>query len=134
MHDTLKIIIGLVVFLILMTFPLWYNLANGKATYRPEPEVITKSIPGKDKCILPAEQMRVRHMSLLNQWRDSAVRRGVRTYAAGDGRSFEMSLTRTCLDCHSNKDTFCDRCHNYLNVKPYCWGCHLTQQDTVQSR
>ena len=29
-----------------------------------------------------------------------------------------MSLTRTCMDCHSNKAEFCDRCHNYLAVRP----------------
>ena len=36
-----------------------------------------------------------------------------------------MSLTNTCLGCHSNKAQFCDQCHNYLEVTPYCWDCHV---------
>jgi hypothetical protein len=36
-----------------------------------------------------------------------------------------MSLSNTCLDCHSNKAEFCDRCHNYASVSPYCWDCHI---------
>ena len=35
------------------------------------------------------------------------------------------SLTLECLSCHSNKDKFCDECHEYLKVKPYCWDCHI---------
>ena len=39
------------------------------------------------------------------------------------------SLTRgiddaLCLDCHKNKSNFCDKCHDYMGVKPYCWECH----------
>ena len=29
-----------------------------------------------------------------------------------------------CLDCHSNTAEFCDRCHDYASVRPYCWHCH----------
>jgi hypothetical protein len=36
-----------------------------------------------------------------------------------------MSLTNTCItQCHSNKAKFCDRCHDYMNVQPWCWDCH----------
>jgi hypothetical protein len=40
-----------------------------------------------------------------------------------------MSLTRTCLDCHSNKAEFCDRCHTYMAVDPYCWDCHVEPKE-----
>ena len=38
-------------------------------------------------------------------------------------KAFVMSLSNTCLDCHSNKADFCDKCHNYASVRPYCWDC-----------
>ena len=33
-----------------------------------------------------------------------------------------MSLSNTCLDCHSNKAEFCDRCHNYASVTAVLLG------------
>ena len=37
-----------------------------------------------------------------------------------------MSLTEHLPEaCHANKAEFCDRCHNYAAVKPYCWDCHI---------
>jgi len=29
-----------------------------------------------------------------------------------------MSLSQTCLGCHSNKEKFCDACHNYSGSSP----------------
>ena len=65
-------------------------------------------------------------MTLLNQWRDSVVRNGERVYVADDGTKYNMSLTKTCLDCHANREKFCDECHNYVGLEPYCWNCHVT--------
>jgi hypothetical protein len=36
-----------------------------------------------------------------------------------------MSLSNTCLDCHSNYTEFCERCHQYASIEPYCWDCHI---------
>jgi len=70
--------------------------------------------------------MRASHMDLLNQWRDDVVRVGNRDYKSTlTGKTFDMSLSRTCMDCHSNKADFCDRCHDFLSVDPYCWDCHV---------
>ncbi len=115
------IIPGLVIFILLLVSPVVYNVAGGKAMEVPEPEIITPD----EKCVESAEYMRRAHMDLLNEWRDRVVRDGVRTYEASDGRQYEMSLSRTCMTCHSNKADFCDRCHDYLAVDPYCWDCHV---------
>ena len=72
-----------------------------------------------------ADYMRTLHMDLLNEWRDEVVREGARYYTASSGKKYEMSLSNTCIDCHSNKTEFCDQCHNYLAVTPYCWECHI---------
>ena len=120
MYDAGKIITGLIIFLCLITAPIWYIVASGEAAYVPEPEIVTE----EKQCIEPAEWMRENHMDLLNDWRESVVREGTRTYVASDGQEYDMSLTDTCMDCHLNKAEFCDRCHNYVAAKPDCWDCH----------
>jgi hypothetical protein len=37
---------------------------------------------------------------------------------ASDNKTYDISLTGTCLKCHPNKVEFCDRCHNYNAVAP----------------
>lgn len=130
MSDRAKIIIGLIVFLIIMTFPIWYDQVRGVAPL-PDPEIATRNVPGKDKCVASTEYMKAYHMDLLNQWRDTVVRRGERVYTAPDGRTFNMSLSKTCMDCHYNKTEFCDRCHNAMAVDPYCWNCHIEPKETA---
>lgn len=125
MYDTGKVIIGIIVFLALITFPIWYNVATGKATYVPELEKATKG----ETCVADTVYMRASHMDLLNNWRDTVVRRGQRVYTSPEGIKYNMSLTSTCLDCHSDKAGFCDRCHTYMGVDPYCWDCHIIPKE-----
>lgn len=122
MYDAGKVIPGLVVFLGLITFPVWYNANTGKTGYTPELEI------PEGKCVESKMYMRSSHMDLLNDWRDRVVREGER-YIEVDGEELEMSLTNGCLSCHSDKSAFCDKCHDYVGVKPYCWDCHLKQEE-----
>jgi hypothetical protein len=108
-----------------MTFPIWYNAIAGKGAYVPDIEIATKDVLGRDQCVMSTDYMRANHMNLLNQWRNDVVRLGERVHIAPDGRKYDRSLSNTCLDCHSNKARFCDLCHNYMGVAPYCWQCHL---------
>ncbi|MEE9442324.1 MAG: sulfate reduction electron transfer complex DsrMKJOP subunit DsrJ [candidate division Zixibacteria bacterium] len=128
MYDSGKVIIGLVIFLILITFPMWYNVATGEAENVPELE---KPVKG-DACVADTEYMRSFHMDVLNQWRDAVVRDGQRIYTAPDGRKFNMSLTHTCLDCHASRKNFCEKCHTYLKVTPYCWDCHTVPEEVAE--
>jgi hypothetical protein len=83
------------------------------------------------QCVESADWMRAHHPELLNDWRDAVVRDGEKEYVSRDfGARHEMSLTRTCMSCHSNRETFCARCHEYANVELTCWGCHLGQEET----
>ncbi|MFC2035550.1 sulfate reduction electron transfer complex DsrMKJOP subunit DsrJ [Chloroflexota bacterium] len=124
MYDASKIIPGLIVFLCIITFPLWLTVANGKLDYVPEPEIVTE----EEQCVESAESMRANHMDLLVDWREIVVREGTRIWVASDGKEYNMSLTSTCLDCHSNKAEFCDQCHDYVGVEPYCWNCHVVPE------
>ncbi len=119
------ILAGIIIFLIVVSFPFWYG--RGRAVPPPDLKLDTPAIEQlREKlCVEPAPFMRANHMRLLNDWRDSVVREGKRTYTAADGKIYEISLTGTCLKCHSNKDQFCDRCHDYAGANPSCWNCHI---------
>lgn len=128
MNDKGKILGGLLIFIILLISPIWYNFGSGKAKTKPKLELTEKAKKAK-KCVMPTPFMRTQHMDLLNQWRDLVVREGKRIHTSPDGRKFTRSLTRTCLDCHSNKDKFCDQCHSYSAVdEPVCWKCHVVEE------
>lgn len=125
MYDSGKIIVGILIFLLLMTLPFVYNLASGQGAYKPDP-VKPKDM---DKCILDTDYMTSYHMDLLDEWRDEVVREGDRFFVAMDKKTYEKSLTNTCLKCHSNKSQFCDKCHDYLAIDPYCWECHVVPKE-----
>lgn len=131
MYDASKIITGLIIFVILLTFPFYYNL--GKAVAKPELKIDTPEIQklpeNERRCIESKEFMRSEHMKLLNDWRDSVVRDINRIYVGAGGKKYVMSLQNTCMNCHSNKKDFCDKCHNYVTVKPYCWNCHIEPKE-----
>jgi len=122
MNDKKLIVTGILIFVVLVTFPFWFN--RGKAAPMPELKLTDKAKAAKT-CVMPTDYMRAEHMQLLDLWRHSVVRNAQRTFVNTSGQEFNMSLSNTCLDCHSNKADFCDRCHNYASVKPYCWDCHI---------
>ncbi|MGQ9694221.1 MAG: sulfate reduction electron transfer complex DsrMKJOP subunit DsrJ [Thermodesulfobacteriota bacterium] len=125
MSDKGKIIIGLIIFLFWGTFPFWYG--RGKTASLPPLALDTPEIQKLDvkKCLESTAYMRASHMELLNAWREAVVRDGKHFYVNMEGKKISMNLSQTCLGCHSNKDKFCDVCHNFSGVKPTCWSCHL---------
>ncbi len=118
MNDKSKIFGGLAIFIAILLFPFWYNLISGA---EPFPK-LERPLKG-ERCVEATDFMRAKHMKLLDEWRDLVVREGFRQYVAADGSRYEMSLTKTCLGCH-RKEKFCDKCHDYSAVAPYCWDCH----------
>lgn len=119
MYDSGKIIPGLIIFVLLVTFPIWYNHGVAKEVPKPEKPATAKA------CVLPVMDMRAGHMQLLNQWRDEVLREGDRAYITIDGQPYQKSLQNACIKCHTSKKKFCDTCHVYTSVTPYCWDCHL---------
>jgi hypothetical protein len=134
LYDGGKILLGLAVFLAFALFPFYNNI--GKVNAKPEPKTDTPAIQewekqyGKKECVESKEYMRSEHMQMLNNWRDAVVRDMYRLYKSdSNGKKFNMSLQNGCMHCHSNKKKFCDECHNYMAVKPYCWDCHIQPQE-----
>ena len=122
MNDKKFVIIGIIVFLIIATIPIWFN--RGKAAQAPE-LVLTDRAKAAKECVRSKDYMTREHMKVLDLWRHTVVRNAERIYVSPSGKEYNMSLSNTCLDCHSNKTEFCDRCHDYASVRPYCWDCHI---------
>ncbi len=123
MSNRIMIVVLLVCALLVATFPFWYGKIGQTVGSQPKLE----APPGGEKmCVESTEYMREHHVELLKQWRDSVVRDGVRTYRAKDRQEYTISLSNTCLRCHSNKEKFCDQCHSYVKASPKCWDCHVT--------
>lgn len=118
---------GLVIFAIIMTFPVWFNKLS--AGDPPKPELP----PGGEKaCVAPASEMRDKHMVLLNEWRDEVLRDADRVAVEVDGKVYRKGLQTTCMQCHTSKQKFCDTCHEYSSVKPTCWECHITPEKITE--
>jgi hypothetical protein len=159
MYDGGKIIPGLIIGLCLFLSPFGYNAIFGKDTKAPEPELTAKAKEAKQcvapKQYMTAWHMQLldnwRHdvvrdgkryfntnvdlwwdysldSSLIENWRrfvtDSEVQE-----PGKPGKTYYKSLQVTCMDCHSNKSKFCDRCHEYAGVTPYCWDCHVAPKE-----
>lgn len=121
MSDRKWIYAGLGVFVVLVLFPVWYGAASGAEARAPELDYPAD----ETACIEDTEYMRANHPVLLDDWRDGLVREGETEYVASSGERYTVSLTGTCMECHDNRETFCVRCHEYADVDPICWDCHV---------
>ncbi|NIO21609.1 MAG: cytochrome C [Candidatus Aenigmarchaeota archaeon] len=123
MYDGGKIIVGLIIFIALAAFPFYTNI--GKTIELPS-ELVAEP---DDMHVgnIPIVNMRSAHMDLLDTWRDEVVRGGER-FTVFDEDEYEKSIQNGCLGCHP-KQEFCDRCHSYAGVKPYCWDCHFPEEE-----
>lgn len=123
MYNSKAVIIGAVIFAVLFSMPFWLNL--GADDYK-RPGV---TLPQNEKeCVEPVEYMRAEHMNLLNQWRDQALRNENRVYKSSTGKEWTISLQNTCLKCHNDYAGFCEKCHIFNSVYPYCWTCHIAPE------
>lgn len=119
MYNAGKIILGLGVFAVVVTVPVWYGFGRGTGA----PPELQKPRTAKE-CIEPTAVMRAKHMELLDDWRNAVVRRAERVYVSTSGQRHDISLTGTCLRCHEEPDKFCNKCHAYAGVEALCWDCH----------
>ena len=125
MGDKIKIFAGLMVFLALAAFPIWYALGIAEEASAPAFPSDLELPQNSSQCVKDKEYMIANHMDLLNQWRDEVVRQGDNTPVEIDGKQCEKSLTKGCMHCHTSRENFCAKCHNYADVQPTCWDCHL---------
>ena len=122
-----KIALFVAVFCVLALLPFVVNAGSAKQPLELSFDTPEIGALAEQKCIENTEFMKSSHMQMLDQWRLDVVRYGDTTYTATDGQTYDKSLDDTCLNCHSNKEEFCDKCHTYEGVEPYCWDCHDPQ-------
>ena len=123
MHYGFPIMAGLVIFIGLLCVPF----AKGMMTEQYKP-VELKYPEGEKECVESKQFMREQHMTLLNDWRDWALRDGKRIYTNSKGKDFVISLQNTCMECHTSMKDFCGKCHEEAGVSPYCWDCHIVPE------
>ena len=120
MYNSKAVILGIIIFVVLFTSPFWASMLGKSYTSTGI------ALPKNEKeCVENVDFMRDKHMQLLNEWRDEALRKENRTYVASNGKKWTISLQNTCMSCHVNKAEFCDKCHDSNSVSPYCWDCHV---------
>ena len=125
MGDKIKIFVGLIIFLALVAFPIWYALGITQNVPAPDFPADLELPTNYSQCVKDTEYMIANHMDILNQWRDKVVREGDNSPVKIDGMDYEKSLTKGCMHCHTSRENFCAKCHNYADVQPTCWDCHL---------
>ena len=129
MYNKRLIIPGLIIFVALVTSPFWYNGLS--AGTMPKLELPPG---GEQNCVRPVGEMKDSHMKLLDRWKDEVLRENKRDIITIDGKEYRKGLQLTCMQCHSNKEKFCDTCHEYASVKPYCWDCHLAPAEIASKK
>ncbi|WP_339136322.1 MAG: hypothetical protein WGN25_00330 [Candidatus Electrothrix sp. GW3-4] len=130
MYDKGQTITLLVIFVLLITFPIWYNnfLGDVEAMQPVSDNKLdgamfqSMSFPNDAKHALSTPEMRSTHMDMLQDIHAKAMADG---YAPEkDGKKNQMQ----CLMCHGTKEAFCDSCHAHAAVEtPDCWSCHNKQ-------
>jgi hypothetical protein len=130
MHNSDKVIVGIIIFILFFAMPFWLNFGKAKALPKPELPTDTK------ECVESKEYMRAYHMKMLLDWRDKKVREGQVYYINSKGKYFKISLQNTCLKCHKSciachpgVERFCDLCHNTVSAHPDCWKCHFVPEE-----
>ena len=106
----------------------YYAVLN--AFPQPIQPFLEKPDPKYKECVRDAAYMRFKHMDLLLQIREEVVR---------EGKKGEIGLetgSKNCRECHTNRERFCNQCHNIVNLYPDCFDCHdypESGQDTANS-
>ena len=90
MYNSKAVILGIIIFVVLFTSPFWASMLGKSYTSTGI------ALPKNEKeCVENVDFMRDKHMQLLNEWRDEALRNENRTYVASNGKKWTISLQNT---------------------------------------
>jgi hypothetical protein len=115
LNEKRKVLLVVIPILIIL-FPLGYSVADflfSKDTQRSRPFLQMPDAKYR-QCVRETSYMRFHHMDLLKAIRDETVR---------EGKAGEITL-ENCQGCHTNRERFCNQCHNAVNLNLDCFGCH----------
>lgn len=113
-------VVAAVILLIPVGFSLvWAVASPGTEDVQPFLEMPA----GEDECVEDTSYMRYQHFELLLALRDEVVRDGTRGEIVRDGNVSRVTLDG-CWECHTSRETFCDKCHDAVNLNLDCFRCH----------
>ncbi len=122
-------VIAVAIAVLIILFPLGYSLVWPVVSQGTEPGEPFLEVP-EGSCVAEKSYMRYRHMDLLDQIRDEAVRQGKRERVGPNKR--EITLTN-CVKCHGGREQFCNRCHTAVNLQVNCFRCHYDPGSVAQT-
>ena len=106
------------ILILVILLPLAYQAVSGVMALGAGPPqlFLQRPDPKHKKCVMgrDAREMRYHHWEHLRRVREEVVRFGKR----GD-----EGLNK-CMDCHTSRVEFCDKCHNAVSLSPDCFHCH----------
>lgn len=131
MNRNRLVALGLILFVVLFTFPVLMNL--GKTALQTQPPPLLQDARAMqdlaDKLGVKNEQeFREKHKQLLSEWKDTVVRDGKRIYVNKDGREIPISLENL-----ASQPQYCNACHEYAGIdQPNCWTCHVQPKEETE--
>jgi hypothetical protein len=116
-----------------------WRIVDGDMRYMVRRDEDLGTVSVYDGCVDTFDYMKANHMVLLIEWRDGVIRDGDTSQIEINGQPYAKSLTKTCLQCHTDREAFCYNCHQYANALPAwparnnmngevgvrCWNCHI---------
>jgi hypothetical protein len=115
--------LAVLVFVIIILAPFGYSLVRPVFTQGTAVEDVFLDLPEQGECVRETAYMRFHHMDLLKEVREEVIRDGVRG---------EITLSG-CRDCHTYRETFCNRCHDAVTLSVDCFGCHYYPESVEDS-
>jgi len=65
-YDKGKVIAGIIVFILIVAFPVYYNIAKPREQARPSLDTPVINQMGVKQCVMPKDYMTTEHMQLLD--------------------------------------------------------------------
>jgi len=118
MYSTKYVVAAIIIFLAVVTSPVWYNMASGEPIH---PKLAT---PKGEHCVESTKWMEAHHMLLLKSWRTMHIREMKVLYTSQTYGDVYNASIEECFKCHQSKTDFCDKCHEYMGAKIECFDCH----------
>ena len=124
MNKNRLVALGLILFVLLFTFPVLMNL--GKSVTKTQPPSLLQDQKAMQELadklgVKNIDEFRERHKQVLAEWKDIVVRDGKRVYVTKDGREIPISLQNL-----ASQPQYCSDCHDYAGIeKQNCWTCHV---------
>jgi hypothetical protein len=117
-----KGVITVVILALIILTPIGFYAIRDAFSQSAEP-FLEMPDPKYKECVRDTEYMRFNHWVLLKELREEVVR---------EGKEVDVAFS-DCRDCHSNREHFCNECHNVANVYLDCFGCHYYPESPQES-